>query len=322
MRIVEPNAVEMYNPNPQKHIEAIGRVCYKSEDKITSDSHKKFIKDMRQRRHWAMLEHFRFIVRIPYEYYQRIVFLNSPYLVCTNEENGCIVSGSARGLMDLTEYVEYNSGHFGINEDHYIALMAIQKHLVGFYDCPELFGQSDCRQGWIEVITDTKWLSPREKLAHCWHSVLITCDRGVTHELVRHRPVSFAQESTRYCNYSLGKYGKEIAVIKPLFFDEKSEQYILWEKCMKYAEEMYNQLVRSGATAQEARSVLPNSTKADIVLTATNQEWAHIFDLRYIQITGPAHPQMVEIMTKLVDQHEWAQKIVVAEKARLGIDAG
>lgn len=317
MRIVAPNAQEMFDINPQRHIEAIGRICYKSEDRITEDSHKEFVLDMRERKHSAMLEHFRFIMRVPCRVYQNLLDLHNPYIVCTYEKNGFVVSGSARAFIEATEYVEQNIGKFGITNGHLVDLLTIQKHLVAHYGCEELFGQSPCRQSWIEVIEDVVFdtirLSPYEKYKHGWHSVMFTCDRGVTHELVRHRPASFAQESTRYCNYSLGKYGSEISVIKPLFFEPGTEQYNLWEKSMMYLEQMYIQMLHAGCKPQEARSVLPNSVKADIVLTATNEEWDHILDLRYLQTTGSAHPQMVEVMTILVDKSNWAKKLTSKE---------
>ncbi|MDR2945210.1 MAG: FAD-dependent thymidylate synthase [Candidatus Adiutrix sp.] len=128
-------------------------------------------------------------------------------------------------------------------------------------------------------------------------SVRLVCDRGVTHELVRHRLASFSQESTRYVNYGRGPEGRGLVVIKPLFFEEGSEKYNLWLKSMEAAEAAYLALTAAGATAQEARTVLPNSLKTEIVMTANLREWRHVFTLR---CSPASHPQMREIMHLLL----------------------
>lgn len=141
-------------------------------------------------------------------------------------------------------------------------------------------------------------------LEHSSLSVLFHVDRGVTHELVRHRIMSFAQESTRYCNYSGDKFGNEITVVKPSFWPDgdKISEYMDWEQQMRMAEETYFKLLEKGASPQEARSVLPNSTKSDIVLTGNYREWRHFFWLRAADVTGPAHPQMHEVAQPLLDE--------------------
>ena len=141
-------------------------------------------------------------------------------------------------------------------------------------------------------------------LEHSSLSVLFHVDRGVTHELVRHRIMSFAQESTRYCNYSGDKFGNEITVVKPSFWPDgdKISEYMDWEQQMRKAAETYLKLLEKGASPQEARSVLPNSTKSDIVLTGNYREWRHFFWLRAADVTGPAHPQMHEVAQPLLDE--------------------
>lgn len=137
-------------------------------------------------------------------------------------------------------------------------------------------------------------------LEHSSLSVKFICDRGVSHELVRHRLSSFAQESTRYCNYSLNKFGNELTFIKPCFWDEHSSQYHTWVKAMNNAENAYFDLLLKTATPQEARSVLPNSIKTEVIMTANYREWRHFFNLRAARATGPAHPQMEEITIPLL----------------------
>lgn len=138
----------------------------------------------------------------------------------------------------------------------------------------------------------------RQHLAMLEHSVLsikFVCDRGVSHELVRHRIMSFAQESTRYWNYSKGQFGGEITVVEPLYLVPGTDAYRVWEKACKTAEIAYFDLLSIGLQPQQARAVLPNSLKTEITLTGNFREWRHFFALRACDATGPAHPQMHEI---------------------------
>ena len=136
------------------------------------------------------------------------------------------------------------------------------------------------------------------------HGVIMAkfvCDRGVSHEIVRHRIASFAQESTRYCDYSNNEHGKEITVIEPLFFKRGSPKYDTWRDAMYYAEQLYMSLLAHGATPQEARSVLPNSLKTETVITMNIREWRHFFRLRALGTTGAPHPQMKQVATLAFD---------------------
>lgn len=136
-------------------------------------------------------------------------------------------------------------------------------------------------------------------IEHISITVKFICDRGVTHELVRHRLASYSQESTRYANYSKDRFGKEITVIRPPFWPEDSPVYGQWCEAMKAAETHYMCLIEMGAMPQEARTVLPNSLKTEIVMTCNIREWRHVFGLR---CTPPAHPQIREIMLPLLDE--------------------
>lgn len=134
-------------------------------------------------------------------------------------------------------------------------------------------------------------------IEHSSLSVKFTVDRGVSHELVRHRIASFAQESTRYCNYSKNKFNNGITFIKPFFFKEGTIKYKEWVDAMDNAEQSYLFLInKCGATPQEARSVLPNSTKTEITITANYREWRAFFKLRTAKA---AHPQMTQVTTPL-----------------------
>lgn len=133
-------------------------------------------------------------------------------------------------------------------------------------------------------------------LEHSFLSVKFTVDRGVTHELVRHRLCSFAQESTRYCNYSGEKFEKSVKFVIPYFFSDNLEAMNVWTYACAKAEEAYFELLERGATLQEARTVLPNSTAAEIVMSGNYREWRHILKLRTAK---DAHPQMREVMRPL-----------------------
>lgn len=139
-------------------------------------------------------------------------------------------------------------------------------------------------------------------LEHSFLSIRFICDRGVSHELVRHRLASFAQESTRYCNYSQDKFGNELTFIKPFFLDEDTNEYRVWEHAMKVAESDYMMMLNAGRTPQEARSILPNSIKTEVVMSTNYREWRHFFKLRAARATGPAHPQMEEITRPLLEE--------------------
>lgn len=139
-------------------------------------------------------------------------------------------------------------------------------------------------------------------IEHASATVRFVCDRGVTHELVRHRLASYSQESTRYANYAKDRFGSEITVIRPCFWREGSPEYATWLSAMESAEQAYLALIQGGAKPQEARSVLPNSLKTEIVMTANMREWRHVFRLR---CDAPAHPQIREVMLPLLGEfHE------------------
>ena len=135
-------------------------------------------------------------------------------------------------------------------------------------------------------------------LEHYSFSVKFTCDRGVSHEIVRHRVASFAQESTRYCNY--GTAGGEVTFIRPCFFDEDSADMDNWVDSCMYAEKSYLNYLKEGRSPQEARAVLPNSLKTEVVMTANLREWKHFFSLRACGSTGIPHPQMLEVAVPLL----------------------
>lgn len=311
MKIMSPGITDLFNPNPQQHIETIARTCYKSTDSITEDSHKKFIKSLYDRKHWAMLEHFIFIYQANTSFFE--VLADEKYIHSTRvaikvsnsngEENvkvRNIISFSARSLLDLFD--KYKDDSYSKE-----LLVELCEQVVADYDCDELFGnkfKKVIRADWIKI-DDVSILTPDEQWEHGWKSIKFICDRGVSHEIVRHRDASFAQESTRYCNYSKDKFGNEITVIAPIMFDSEAElgsverqKYQIWKEGIDASEKSYFKLLDLGATAQEARSVLANSLKTEIIMTARNYEWGHFFELR---CDNAAHPQMRQVANLTFD---------------------
>ena len=146
-------------------------------------------------------------------------------------------------------------------------------------------------------------------LEHYSFTVKFICDRGISHELVRHRLSSFAQESSRYCWYAKDKFGKELTFINPCFWEPDSDNYARWFHEMDEAEKTYLAMIEDGATPEQARDILPMSIKTEIVMTANLREWRHFLKLRAEGVTGKPHPQMLEITIPLLK--ELKQKIPV-----------
>ncbi|MGE5391108.1 MAG: FAD-dependent thymidylate synthase [Deltaproteobacteria bacterium] len=128
-------------------------------------------------------------------------------------------------------------------------------------------------------------------------TLMFVCDRGITHEIVRHRIAAYSQESTRYCNYSKDKFGREISVIEPYFFKDDPGAYDLWARACQGSEDAYMALLDAGCKAQEARSVLPTCLKTEIVVTYNMREWRHFFRLR---CDAASHPQMRQVAIPLL----------------------
>ena len=161
----------------------------------------------------------------------------------------------------------------------------------------------DSARGFVERIAKRGHESVIE---HYNITVRFVCNRGFTHELVRHRLAAFSQESTRYCNYTKDKFGNEITVIKPAELNEGTEEYSIWKQAMENAEKSYMAMMSAGSKPENARGVLPIDIKTEIVITANLREWKHIFTLR----TSPAaHPSMRELMIPLA--REFQSKIPV-----------
>ena len=328
MKIVKPDAILIGSENLSAYekIELIGRTCYKSEDKITDGSAVKFCQAMKNNGHFAMLEHGIIHLKMYmnafdelnnalalYKAADRTDYEAPTFLHMTKLCNDtAIVTGSFRAFYELmsAEPLVANAVGYALKQeypeifDFVVPLENNGAYVMNDTELKEYIIQSMP----VHEINDI--LS-----VHLYHTIKFTCNRGVSHEFVRHRPASFAQESTRYCSYDKGKFGHEITVIKPCFHDECTPQYNIWLESCKQNEETYFKLLELGCTPQEARDNLPNSTKTDIVITANEDEWKHIIALRMTGTTGKPHPQMKEVM-------EIAYPLLVkASNGRLSVNA-
>lgn len=325
MKIINAGYKLIEEPSITKKIEKVARVCYKSEDKIGEGTDMIMCRSLINRQHTAMLEHASIILEVGEQEYMLIETIRNMmeniiedgeqnrkcYLRYTNSTSDgdnyrYFVSGNIRAWYEFMMYANSVNGLpkrlYNIINDNVNNIFDIDVDAFDVDTFDYIYDEDDF---YAKVVTDMNQLTDKERMIHETFSVLFTVDRGVTHELVRMRDCSFAQESTRYCNYNLGKFGNEITVILPCFFDtgmgtaSNSLVYEEWKHSCETAERSYFKLLEYGAKPQEARDVLPTSVKADIVMTTNLAEWKHIFNLRACDSTGPAHPQMHEIMIPL-----------------------
>ena len=256
-----------------KHIELCGRTCYKSNDKITEDSAKPFIDRMIKSKHFAMLEHGTVYLTIP--------------------ENAHIYNK----LLSYIAEIENNP------------------YSISNYDCSN--GNLYITTNYRVIIenrlnTLLQFICPPTKYHTLRITVKFVCNRQVSHEFVRHRVFSFAQESTRYCNYTKDKFDGELTFIQPCWIDEKyvpgeydhSEQFIMLTEMLENVESTYNFMINSGWKPQQAATVLPNALKTELIMTGFADEtgWKHFFDLRAKGTTGTPHPQAKELAEPLMKE--------------------
>lgn len=315
MKIVPQSAGILKPETPMKHIERIGRVCYKSEDKIEDGTDRNFVKMLFGRKHFAMLEHYRFIMKVPYIIYDYLAIARPRHVEMTCEDNNYMISFNARALIELQENCCMDN-----KKDNTLTGLVVAGirdeligHIVKRYDCYELFGISRDRDiilsTGIEFVQNNEDdMTPYEFNRHGWFSAHFVTDRGISHELVRHREeTSFAQESTRYCNYGSDRFDDITIIEQDLWEGYVRDQWIVG--CATGCD-CYNRMLSNGVTPQMARSVLPTSLKTEIVMTAPIYEWNHVFDLRLHGTTGAPHPNMKKLMQLLYDEYikgEWKE---------------
>lgn len=291
MELINPS-VEMINERDiYKRIELAGRTCYKSEDKIKEDSAKKFVKAMIKSNHTAMLEHASLVFQVDsYFIWDTIKGFNRRYLNMTEclypnrssqTNRRLLVSGNIRAINE-------SKNRFLLKA----MVDAGYEDAVYSYDKIELDKDYNADIKVVDIMSIEN-IQSEEILNHYYPSFRCITDRAVTHEMVRHRPASFAQESQRYVNYEK-KGGVEF--IKPYWFDSASaSEKISFKFSLQNSEGIYKELIESGLKPQEARGVLPNATKTEIVMTAPMYEWQHFLNLRYFGTTGTPHPDIKNI---------------------------
>ena len=261
-----------------KHIEICGRVCYKSEDKITEDSAKEFVDRLIKSGHGAMLEHGTVYLTIPLQSEKVYKYITNPY----SKVNTLTLDNTNGRAYITTNY---------------------------------------------RVLVENNWLDDLcyicEPTDHHEKRITVkfTCDRGVSHEFVRHRVFSFAQESTRFCNYNKDKFNNEITFIIPSWLDIPEGQYTHWDgdwcdinnmkiqlaegECkdidaflwvLNNADLQYKLLLNIGWKPQQARQILPNALKTELVMTGFESDWQHFFNLRCAK---DAHPDAQKLANEL-----------------------
>lgn len=267
-----------------KQIEWAGRHCYKSLDKITENSAKEFVDRMIKLGHGAMLEH------------------GTIYLTLDGEDpNLSKIQSNPHTKVNLVPYEVLTESNYTIS---YKAYITTNLRVLVENNLKELL----CYQ-----------VEPTEH-----HEKRITakfiCDRGVSHEFVRHRVFSFAQESQRYCNYNKDKFNNELTFIKPTWLNIPTGDYTYWDGdwcdidnmkiqlpsdngiadnflwCLNNAGMQYRLLINKGLKPQEARAILPNATKTELVMTGFENDWEHFFELR---CSGAAHPDARKLADEL-----------------------
>lgn len=288
MKVIDASAdiIDYGSMDLLEKIELAGRLCYKSEDKIEPGSAAKFVTKTAAHGHKSVLEmgHLTFRTFLDLAnhsvHISQFMLLKPKYFQITFEMGEMIISATPRAIIDL--YVLHPYDYVASN--------------LMFGLCCEYPVFGPARIGEFKV-TD-KFNNVDE---HCYYGVRFIIGRHTSHELVRHRPIGVLQESQRYCNYGLDKFDNEVTFIKPTYM----ESFYIWVEAMKYAEKQYFDLLKNNAP-QVARTVLPNSTKTEVIVYANVTQWRHMLWLR----TTPAcDPSMLEVMIPL--REKFAEKGII-----------
>lgn len=293
MRLIKPS-FEILEQKPGldgllQHIERCGRTCYKSEDKITEESAPKFVDMLVKRGHTAMVEHGTVYLKYSITLEGSMNMANKYHF---NKYSTVTIGNEPLCGGEPQEYKDKFNGHT------YVYITTNYRVLLQNDWLDDLKYQCEPTEHHVKRIT-----------------VKFTCDRGVSHEFVRHRVFSFAQESTRYCNYSKDKFGKECTFIIPCWlglpegsvsspeipiFRERHGNVVgIFLNNLYWAEANYFDLLEQGWIAQQARAVLPNSLKTELIMTGTIEQWEGFFKLRCAK---DAHPQARELAVPLYEE--------------------
>lgn len=306
MKLIESSVQIIEEKDPYKMIELAGRTCYKSEDKITEDSAKEFVDRMIKLGHGAMLEHGTIYLNVPEQTYTET--LEDEFGKFNNPNNGLV------DRYRKNKYSKVNS--VAADEELRKKYPKVRPFkLTHHYITTNL--RVIVENGWEE---DLEWQCEPTEHHEKRITAKFTCDRGVSHEFVRHRVFSFAQESQRYCNYNKDKFNNELTFIKPTWLNIPTGDYTYWDGdwcdidnmkiqlpsdngvadnflwCLNNAGMQYRLLINKGLKPQEARGVLPNATKTELVMTGFESDWEHFLSLR---TSKNAHPDAQQLSLKL-----------------------
>lgn len=286
-QLIEPSVELITEKDNYKRIELAGRTCYKSEDKITADSAKSFVIRMFKNKHFAMLEHGIY------------------YYTCTYKPSDHVAKGIVRFIKEIPE--TNVTERMNVEGTMEVLLSAnlrslIENGLVFYCAKTNDFQQTDTFGQYFKSVEYSQLsLTPEEQRVHKYTTMRFITDRGVTHEIVRHRKFSYGQESTRYVKYD----DQDIKFIKPANYDEWSldAQQCYFALC-ETTEKTYDHLRNIGLMPQEARGVLPNALKTEIVVTGNEQEWLHFFELRCAK---NAHPD-IQVVANIAESLYYSMK--------------
>ena len=280
MKYVKQSFEEINIADFYRKIALVAHNCYQ----VNKDKNPKlFVKRLLSYKHYAMIEHKNFVAKIPEELYRELINLNNRFIVLAQDGSNYYCAFSLRPILEAFDVGQRN----------------VLCDLIGALpsDVAELFEGYEAKPTGAKLLTESEIdLLPTDiydKVKYV--TVKIITDRGVSHELVRHRIASYAQESTRYCNYSKDKFSSELTMIEPLDYGENKEVY---DRTFAMIEKEYISLVKKGVAPEMARAILPNKLKTSIIITANIQEFKTIFALRCDQ---RAHPDIRDIMIPLRD---------------------
>lgn len=287
MKIIENQSAEIWSQGAglqgvYEQIERAARVCYQSQDLIKASSAEKIVNALIKCNHTAMLEHGTI-------YLKRT--LKDPSIYKTKE-------AYVRDETDFNEFIyKYADNKFSdveINQYHNCVYVTTNYRVI------------------IEnkYEADLKYMCDPTAFHKKRITMCLTTNLQVATEYIRHRMMSFAMESTRYCSYDKEKFGNEITFILPGWLNTPQttkQEVIEWVNAMQDAENHYMRLRDIGWKPQQCAQVLPKATKTTLIMTGTTDYWDSFFDLRYFEKTGPAHPQAKELATiiyKLMHEQE------------------
>ena len=291
MKLINQSHEILTDPDKLKLIELAGRTCYKSEAKITPDSASKFVSSIVKSGHWSVLEHS----NIAFEIDEGTFWWIRKVMSRVDLKDNYVNDDSYLTLSNLDRFVV--SGNFRAWKEYLSipnVLMSDDLRGINYYlalKWPEIFSNIVATNVMVEPLNESE-MSLNERILHKRISVRFATNRGVSHELVRHRSASFSQESTRFVNYK----NSNMEFIKPVWASEKAPND-LWLDCMEGAEYDYNKLIKMGWRTEQAREVLPNALKTELIMTDSIRGWYKVMRLR---LSKRAHPQIRELMKNLL----------------------